>query len=523
MKSISRLLSLLILIVGLSGCIKNDIPYPVVKLYITSIEFDGQIGSAVIKPEDRVVTVRLDETVDLKNAIVKSVVLTDDARTDLGPGSVLDLTSPCLVELSFYQNYVWTIVGNQTIERRFVVNGQIGESVFDHVSKRAVTYISPQTDLSAVTITDLKLAPAGAVITPTDLLLKPQDFREPLQVDVQYKGVTERWTLFVESKESVVTTKSATPWVNVVWLQAESMESDDRGFEIRETNSTEWIRVDQSNLTFSGNSYSGRVPHLKAETAYVCRAYVDDNYGEELTFVTGRAVELPNGSLDNWHKNGKVWNPWLSGEYQFWDSGNKGASSMGESNTQPTSETSSLNPNGQAAKLESKFVGVGSLGKFAAGNLFAGEFVKIDGTNGILDFGKPFSTFPTKLRLDYKYTSSTINYVSSEFEALKGRPDSCFIWIAIGDWSEPVEIRTRPSNRKLFDKTDPHIIAYSEFTTSESTADYKELILELEYRALNRTPTYILVVASASKWGDYFTGGVGSTLWVDEMSLEYDY
>lgn len=34
---------------------------------------------------------------------------------------------------------------------------------------------------------------------------------------------------------------------------------------------------------------------------------------------------------------------------------------------------------------------------------------------------------------------------------------------------------------------------------------------------------YIVIVASASKYGDYFTGGDGSTLWLDELSIEYDY
>lgn len=31
------------------------------------------------------------------------------------------------------------------------------------------------------------------------------------------------------------------------------------------------------------------------------------------------------------------------------------------------------------------------------------------------------------------------------------------------------------------------------------------------------------MVCSASKFGDFFTGGSGATLWVDELNLEYDY
>ena len=47
--------------------------------------------------------------------------------------------------------------------------------------------------------------------------------------------------------------------------------------------------------------------------------------------------------------------------------------------------------------------------------------------------------------------------------------------------------------------------------------------LKLEYRATNRKPTYIVLVCSASKYGDFFTGASGSVLYVDEFSLEYDY
>ena len=40
-----------------------------------------------------------------------------------------------------------------------------------------------------------------------------------------------------------------------------------------------------------------------------------------------------------------------------------------------------------SVKLQSQFVGIMGIGKFAAGNLFTGQFIGRDGTNGILDFG----------------------------------------------------------------------------------------------------------------------------------------
>ena len=84
-------------------------------------------------------------------------------------------------------------------------------------------------------------------------------------------------------------------------------------------------------------------------------------------------------------------------------------------------------------------------------------------------------------------------------------------------------INAKVDDKILFDKNDKHVIAYAEFTSGTPVAVYKEFDLKLEYRATNRKPTYIVLVCSASKYGDFFTGASGSVLYVDEFSLEYDY
>lgn len=141
----------------------------------------------------------------------------------------------------------------------------------------------------------------------------------------------------------------------------------------------------------------------------------------------------------------------------------------------------------------------------------------------MLSFGREFSSFPSKLRIHYKYTSATIDKVGEDsYSYLKGRPDSCHIYIALTDWDQPLEIRTRPSERQLFDKNDSHVIAYAEYISGQSDAQYQQKDLVLDYRYTDRTPKYILVVASASKYGDFFTGGVGSKLLIDNFELIYE-
>ena len=116
-----------------------------------------------------------------------------------------------------------------------------------------------------------------------------------------------------------------------------------------------------------------------------------------------------------------------------------------------------------------------------------------------------------------------ISHTSSEFTDFNGRPVTCSIYIALADWDAPYEIRTNPNNRQLFDVNSPNVIAYGKLEKGESVEQWTEFEIELEYRATNRRPKYILIVASASKYGDFFTGGDGSTLWVDDFSLEWDY
>ena len=74
----------------------------------------------------------------------------------------------------------------------------------------------------------------------------------------------------------------------------------------------------------------------------------------------------------------------------------------------------------------------------------------------------------------------------------------------------------------MFNKNDANIIAYGEFLSSKSTSSYQQIEIPLTYRATNRTPKYIIIVSAASKWGDYYVGGGGSTLYIDEMELVYE-
>lgn len=48
-----------------------------------------------------------------------------------------------------------------------------------------------------------------------------------------------------------------------------------------------------------------------------------------------------------------------------------------------------------------------------------------------------------------------------------------------------------------------------------------EIIIPLDYRDNTRLPKYIVMVASSSRYGDYFAGAVGSIMWIDDVELVY--
>ena len=187
----------------------------------------------------------------------------------------------------------------------------------------------------------------------------------------------------------------------------------------------------------------------------------------------------------------------------------------------PTDDTST--GEGWAAMLETRFVGIGSIGKLAAGNLFVGYYVRTDGTNGILSFGRSFSQHPTKLRGYLKYKDAPISHATEGFTSLIGQPDTCIVWCALIDAPEPFEIRTNPKNRQLFDPESPIVVAYGKIEYGETIENYIPFEFELNYKSTQREPKYILLTASASKYGDYFTGGAGAVLYLDDLELIYDY
>lgn len=512
------------MVVSLCGCLKNDIPYPTINAVFLSMSAEGEISGAIIDDENRNVTLNLGETTNLTNVKILTYEITEGASLSHEITNGINLTEPFEVVLTLYKKYYWTITANQVIERYFTVEGQVGESVIDVPAKRAIVYVSKNVPLSQVKITSLKLGPIGITSMSPDYEGGTVDFTHgPIDVRVSYHNEVEEWKLYVQSTDVDVSITSADAWTNVIWVYGSAESGKDNGFEYRKTGSDTWDRVPSSWLTVNGGTFTACIRHLDANTSYEVRAYSGDICSPVEQVTTGGYYEIPNASFDDWWKDGKVWCPWTEGGTPYWGTGNKGATTLGDSNTFPSSDTWNGEP-GFSAQLDTKFVGISVVGKLAAGNMFSGDYVKTDGTNGILDFGRKCSERPTRLKGYWKYKSVPISHSSAEeYKYLIGRPDTANIYIALTDWTAPFQIRTNPKNRQLFDKNADYVVAYGSIQSGETIPEWTEFTVELEYRDTHRVPTYILIVSSASKYGDFFAGGSGSTLHIDNFWLEWDY
>lgn len=518
-------LAVVVMALMAGGCIKNDLPYPKIPQYITAIAAVGEKEPAQIDSEKFTVAINLEETADIMAVTFSEFEITEGAKADpdLLEGTY-DLSSPLTVNVSLYQDYPWIITAEQTIERYLTIAGQIGETVIDAVGHRVVVRVPETADLAQLELTSIKLGPEGITTMVPDLKPGIIDCVHPLMVEVTCHGRSEEWGIYVEKTELVVQTTRVDAWSQVMWAYGSGPADVRNGFQYRRADSDEWIDVDADDVDQpeGQGAFSVCIAHLDPLTDYVVRTVSGKDYGNEVAVTTGSTPVLPDGSFDQWWLNGKIWCPWAEGGTPFWDTGNTGSSTLGESNVQP-SEDVPPGMSGQSAKLETRFVGLFGIGKLAAGSIFTGSFKKVDGTNGILDFGREWTERPTRLRGYMKYKSMPIDYASAEFTDMKGQPDMCHIYFALTDWTEPFEIRTNPKNRQLFDPDSPAIIAYGELTRDTDTDGWVEFEIQLNYRDTSRVPRYLQITSAASKYGDYFTGGAGSCLWVDDYELLYDY
>lgn len=279
---------------------------------------------------------------------------------------------------------------------------------------------------------------------------------------------------------------------------------------------------------------TAQITGLKPGTTYQYQMVEGTKVSNVISEVTTDAVYiLDNYSFEDTSYDGKTLRISKDPKNYWWDSGNEGSSTL---SVNVTSVDKNLKHSGnQSLYLKSQYVSFLGIGKFAAGNLFAGEFLGTEDTYyGILGWGRPFNTRPYALKAWVKYTPGTVDYTETD-KIKKGDLDIGKIYIAVGDWTGnnpsypqwPVVVRTL--GPELFEPDSPGTIGYGEIefkeTLQSSDGGMVQVVIPLNYQdygGFNRIPSSIIIVASASKYGDYYSGSTGSAMWLDDFELVYE-
>lgn len=328
-------------------------------------------------------------------------------------------------------------------------------------------------------------------------------------------------------------------WPTKVTLSGTVLKDGDSGFgfDYRAAGTQQWSHVDaqvSARASFAvGSTYTSEISGLTPGTEYEYRA-VSASFTETTvhTFTTESAQQLKNAGFEDWSKPAKPWLPYIDEADMFWDSGNHGSTTISADGSVTVPSEDKKHSGRYSARLESAFIGVSILGKFAAGNLFAGKYLKTDGMDGVLGWGRPFTSRPKALRGYVHYTPATVGYTSDKApDIVKGEPDKGIIYIAIVDGTTQTYesskwacvVKTKSSDSNYFEPKGSNVIAYGEkvFDSATSGNDMVEFEIPLEYARMDAKAVNIIVVCSASKGGDYFAGGSGSVMYIDDFELVY--
>lgn len=313
---------------------------------------------------------------------------------------------------------------------------------------------------------------------------------------------------------------SAKAWAEFAMLKgrwfAATMPAGVR-IQYKKTSESVWHEPSASDYVVYDNAAKtvyAEVYGLAPNTQYVFRTVSDkDEDTGEIAFTTGSALTIPNLGFDNWYQDGSAWIPNASSSNYVWDSANPGVASIAGNPTVP--EESDV-VRGKAAKLTALV----AYGQLAAGNIYTGKFGRVNGLGADLKWGYAFTSKPIALRGWMKYTPATINKTKAPYTSLNGTTDQCSIKMYLTDWSSQFSIST--SSMQFLAEDDDSIIAAGALYSSVRNSGYVQFTIPFEYRDLERNPSYIVVMASSCRYADYFTGGEGSTLLVDEFELIYD-
>ncbi len=509
-----KIIITLFAVVALASCIKNDLPKPVVDLYIASLEVEGASGEPVLDRSTYTATIPLAEETNIEAVQFKSISFGSDVITNVNYNSdnskirvskdlnnrVVNMAEPEYITLSYYQSYEWKIVATQTINRIWTVDGQIGTTEWDLEGHRAIVKRRSDRDLSDVRTTAVRFGPRPTYDYP-EIADMPTNFDNDSKsqtISVAAHNRSTPWELVIVPTLAEPEFQYIGAGANVIWIKANAIDGSEIVFKYRKKDEESWNTAEQSWYATDANNPYNRYEEgyvkavlrgLEPNTEYVVQGWsntvlADGGLSEipskEFSVTTASHYQMPNSQLEQWGqftnnqaelpmgKTGSCWYAFSSVQDMFWGTGNPGATILGGDNnlTYPVYKSASpSNVPSDSTGETSAYMGsklVANI-KFAAGNLFAGHYGATSGMDATVYFGRQIdqNVKPVALRFKVRYTRGGIKYINSE-EATSG------VEYHIGSKQTKI-IGGQPDLAKVFfcltDWTEPHCVDSADETT----------------------------------------------------------
>ena len=354
-------------------------------------------------------------------------------------------------------------------------------------------------------------------------------------LDDKYQEASATFSIKINPSVAAFVEQPAAVWTNFAVIKG--FCADEGSYFMVKANDGEEKEVKVISRDAEGNM-TALLTGLRPNVAYTYRIVSDNDPTMQCstqTFTISAPLAVPNLGFEEWNtittnklgfSMGKDYlSPNATNDFNevYWETGNYGASAISKKLTENTTDVA-VEGSTKAAKMQSQYAGLGSLGAFSAGSVFTGKPTSVGTSGAKLEYGRLHNGFPTRLSGYCKYSPGMIDYVNNSKQG--GGKDQAIIYIALSTEIFRLQSLTNGSINR-FDKSASSIIAYGEYVIAEEISAYEAFEIPLIYREgklpAAGTPIYITIVATSSIDGDEFTGSTNSVLYIDELSLNYDY
>ena len=326
------------------------------------------------------------------------------------------------------------------------------------------------------------------------------------------------------------------PWAEFIYVKGSwrsNNQPENFKIQYKKTSDSNWIDfvptvASQHTVNSSNNTFRAFICGVDPSSKYQVR--VLSSAGADISNTvegqTEGSSQIYNMSFDDWYESGGVWYPNAGSSNFVWDTANGGTKTV---SVYPTEKESSDVVKGNAVKMTSKKVNAVVMTTFAAGNVYTGKFTEailsISDPGAKLDWGVRYSGRPVAMSGYFKYSPVAIDNDRSKggaYSSYIGTMDRCQIQVGLFNWNSVFKVDTQAGHMVDFSNANQTIIAHNKMESDQKISSYQKFVLPLLYRRTDIMPTYAIVTACSSYMGDYFVGGEGSQLLVDEFSFIFN-